>query len=154
LILPTTASRDVIEAAVAGSTPHNPGAGESRFKGIGLGTRSVTGTVVRAGAIHELIKRRNWPESAILVVDALEPSWAVVYPRFGAVISQLGGELSHAAILLREAEIPSVINAAGAFEALEDGDRVLVDPTRGEVLRLSRSRSSLKRTSVTQRSRQ
>jgi phosphohistidine swiveling domain-containing protein len=154
LILPTTATRDVIDAAVAGSTDRESGPGESRFKGIGLGSRSVTGTVVKARAIHELVRRRNWPESAILVVDALEPSWAVVYPRFGAVVSQLGGELSHAAILLREAEIPSVINAAGAFEGLDDGDRVLVDPTRGEVLRLSRSRSSLKRVSVPQRSHQ
>jgi pyruvate,water dikinase len=73
--------------------------------------------------------------------------------RFGAVVSQLGGELSHAAILLREAEIPSVINAAGAFDGLDDGDRVLVDPTRGEVLKLCRSKTSFKRVSACQRAR-
>jgi hypothetical protein len=92
LIPPTTATRDVIEAAVAGSINRGSGAGESRFKGIGLGARPVTGTVVKARAIHELMKRKNWPESAILVVDALEPSWAVVYP--GSARSSLNWEES------------------------------------------------------------
>ena len=67
------------------------------------------------------------------MVDALEPSWGVVYPRFDAVVSQLGGELSHAAILLREANLPGVINATGAFHELAEGDTVRVDPARGEV---------------------
>ena len=72
--------------------------------------------------------------AAVLVVPTLEPSWAVVFPRFAAVVAELGGELSHAAILLREAGIPSVVNAQGAFQAIAEGDRVRVDPARGEVV--------------------
>ncbi len=49
-------------------------------------------------------------------------------------MADLGGEFSHAAILLREAGIPAVVNATGAFAALGDGDRVQVDPGRGEVV--------------------
>lgn len=96
----------------------------------------MTGTVVRPESIDEVLHRKSWPESRVLVVDAIEPSWALLFPRFDAVVSELGGELSHAAILLREAAVPSVINAAGAFRNLVEGELVRVDPTQGEVVRL------------------
>jgi pyruvate,water dikinase len=70
----------------------------------------------------------------VLIAETLEPSWAVLFPRFVAVVAELGGELSHAAILLREAGITAVVNAHGAFAGISDGDRVRVDPERGEVL--------------------
>jgi pyruvate,water dikinase len=69
----------------------------------------------------------------VLVVDTLEPSWAVVFPRFSAVVAELGGELSHASILLRESGIPAVVNARGAYQSIADGDLVRVDPSWGEV---------------------
>ena len=49
------------------------------------------------------------------------------------MVVDLGGELSHASILLREAEIPAVVNARGSYRAIRDGDRLTVDPARGEV---------------------
>lgn len=137
LDLPTTASRDDVEAAAAGSRIETAGSSDGRFAGIGLGSDVVTGAVVKAQSIDELLHKTDWPDSAILVVDALEPSWAVVYSRFAAVVSELGGELSHAAILLREAGVPSVINAPGVFHGLVEGELVRVDPPRGEVVRLT-----------------
>jgi phosphohistidine swiveling domain-containing protein len=137
LDLPSTGTRDAIEQALARSIETGSHPEQARFRGIGLGSEIVTGTVVRPETIDDVLRRKTWPESAILVVDALEPSWGVVYPRFGAVVSQLGGELSHAAILLREARLPGVINAAGVFHGLAEGDTVRVDPVRGEVIRLS-----------------
>jgi phosphohistidine swiveling domain-containing protein len=80
-----------------------------------------------------LLDGRTLPESPILVVEALEPSWAVVFPRFAAVVADLGGELSHASILLREAGIPAVVNARGAFQSIADGDLIRIDPAWGEV---------------------
>jgi phosphohistidine swiveling domain-containing protein len=137
LALPTTASRDTLEAAVRLGEPDEeagraPSSG--RFTGIGLGATVVRGTAVRAEALGSLLNGRVLPEAAVLVVPTLEPSWAVVFPRFAAVVAELGGELSHAAILLREAGIPSVVNAQGAFGAIADGDRIRVDPARGEVV--------------------
>ena len=48
----------------------------------------------------------------ILVVPTLEPSWAVIFPRVGGVVAELGGELSHASILLREARRPAIVNSS------------------------------------------
>jgi phosphohistidine swiveling domain-containing protein len=134
LELPTTANRDAIERAATGSKSHDESSSNGRFVGIGLGSLTVTGTVVKAQSINELMRRKDWPDSPVLVVEALEPSWAVVYSRFSAVVSELGGELSHAAILLREAELPSVINAPNVFHGLSEGDLVRVDPSQGEVV--------------------
>lgn len=134
LDLPTTASRDIIADALAHPGNYGSAAGANRFLGIGLGSTPVTGVAVRATDLRALLKRKALPENPILIASSLEPSWGVIFPRFAAVVAELGGELSHAAILLREAGIPAVVNAKGAFHAIADGDRIVVDPARGEVV--------------------
>jgi len=133
LDLPATAPRDVIEAAVARAEHSGAAPCPDRFLGIGLGRLPVTGTAVRADDLPGVLAGEALPESAILVVETLEPSWAVVFPRFSAVVAELGGELSHASILLREAGISAVVNARGAYQSIADGDLIAVDPSRGEV---------------------
>ncbi|MFO0954890.1 MAG: PEP-utilizing enzyme, partial [Isosphaeraceae bacterium] len=126
LTLPATATRDQLEQALHQAQPRCPGDG--RFPGVGLGSGPVTGTVVRANSLDELLGRESWPDSPVLAVAAMEPSWAVIYSRVRALVAELGGELSHAAILLREMGVPCVINARGVFHGLADGDLVRVDP--------------------------
>jgi len=133
LDLPSTAPRDAIEAALTRSRLGPEGPGPDLFTGIGLGHTAVVGTAVRAPDVAAVLRGAGLPESPVLVVDTLEPSWAVVFPRFSAVVTELGGELSHASILLREAGIPAVVNARGAYRTIADGDLVRVDPARGEV---------------------
>jgi phosphohistidine swiveling domain-containing protein len=135
LELPNTASREALENAISRAAEANPAPDrERRFWGIGLGSGLVKGTAVRITSLRELLGGRPLPEQPILIASTLEPSWAIVFPRFVAVVADLGGELSHAAILLREAGIPSVLNARGSFAAIADGDGVSVDPDRGEVV--------------------
>jgi phosphohistidine swiveling domain-containing protein len=135
LDLPDTASRDEILAAIDRSRrgTNAPHASRDEFRGIGLGTGLVSGTAVRASTLGELLNGKPLPGTPILVASALEPSWAVVFPRFAAVVVELGGELSHASILLREAGIPAVINASGAFHEITSGDQICVDPIAGTV---------------------
>lgn len=133
--LPATASRDTIDDAIGRqprSSPARP-AGD-RYTGIGLGSTPVSGTAVLARDLRPLLEGNALPKSPILVAVTLEPSWALVFPRFAAVVADLGGELSHAAILLREAGIPAVVNAQGAFQGITDGAQIRVDPGRGEVV--------------------
>jgi pyruvate,water dikinase len=46
---------------------------------------------------------------------------------------ELGGALSHGAIVAREYELPAVANVAGATQRLKDGQVVTVDGNRGIV---------------------
>jgi phosphohistidine swiveling domain-containing protein len=132
LRLPNTGSKDAIEAEILEARPEDD-ARLDRFRGIGLGLQVVTGTAVKGVDLKSLLEGPDLPEMPVLVAETLEPSWAVVFPRFAAVVVDLGGELSHASILLREAEIPAVVNARGAYRAIQNGDRVTVDPLLGEV---------------------
>jgi phosphohistidine swiveling domain-containing protein len=134
IVLANTASRDQIESVIARRSVVNCDAHSARFSGIGLGRASVTGTAVRAIDLCSVLQGKGLPRSPILVAPTLEPAWAVVFPKFAGVIADLGGELSHAAILLREAGIPAVINARGAFAAIAEGDSIRIDPIRGEVV--------------------
>ncbi len=138
--LPTTGTRDEIEAAIHAQEDQQPGIASpdataspltQRFRGIGLGTQPVSGTSVRAADLRSVLERDSLPPSPILVVATLEPSWAVVFPRFAGVVVELGGELSHASILLREAGIPAIINAPGAYRRIPDNTPLHLHPADG-----------------------
>lgn len=139
LDLPLTASREEIEAAVVRAEQERAeAAGRRVFSGISLGPAVVEGFAVKAGDLLSLLQS---PEAlsaeAILVVPALEPSWAVVFPRVSGVVAEIGGELSHASILLREAGRPAVVNCSGIYRAVTTGDRLRLDGAQGIVEILS-----------------
>ena len=134
LHLPLTASRVEIESAIARSEPAVAESGRRIFPGIALGPAVVEGRAVKADDLVALLGRHGeLGPDAILVVPALEPSWAVVFPRVGGVVAEIGGELSHASILLREARRPAVVNCAGIWRAVSTGDRLRLDGARSVV---------------------
>jgi pyruvate,water dikinase len=53
-------------------------------------------------------------------------------PLLGAVVTDRGGLLSHAATVAREYGIPAVVGTQLATKTIPDGARVLVDGARGE----------------------
>ena len=135
LRLPLTASREAIETAMAVSEEGQ--ADERRtFRGIGLGGAVVEGRAVKARDLLALLDdvaagRARLGPDAILIVTALEPSWAVVFGRVGGVVAEIGGELSHASILLREARRPAVVNCAGVWDGVPAGATVRLDAAHG-----------------------
>jgi len=135
LDLPLTAFRQGIENAIARSERlQAEAAGRRVFPGISLGPAIVEGRALKADDLIALLSRtEDLGPDAILVVPALEPSWAVVFPRVAGVVAEIGGELSHASILLREARRPAVVNCAGIYKAVSDGDRLRLDGGRGVV---------------------
>jgi phosphohistidine swiveling domain-containing protein len=69
----------------------------------------------------------------VLVARITVPAWSVVFPRIGALVTDRGGVLSHAAIVAREHGIPTVLSTRHATTALTSGQRVTVDGDRGIV---------------------
>src|SRR5438067_1886710 len=69
----------------------------------------------------------------VLVAHTTDPSWAsVMYPA-GALVVEIGGQLSHAAVVARELGIPCVMGVADATRGIRDGDLVRVDGGTGTV---------------------
>jgi phosphohistidine swiveling domain-containing protein len=73
----------------------------------------------------------------VLVASATSEAFNVVLPLLGALVTDNGGLLAHAAIVAREFGIPGVVGTRDATSIIEDGARVRVDGAAGEVHVLS-----------------
>jgi pyruvate,water dikinase len=139
LDVPLTATREQIEAILASAERRQAeAAGQRVFAGIPLSPAVIEGRARKADDLVSLLADDGQAgpglgPDTILVVPALEPSWAVLFPRVGGVVAEVGGELSHASILLREAGRPALVNAAGLFRQVRTGDRLRLDGRRGVV---------------------
>ncbi|UQA57192.1 PEP-utilizing enzyme [Polyangium aurulentum] len=73
----------------------------------------------------------------VLVTASTSAYFNVVLPLLGAIVTDRGGQLSHAAIVAREYGIPGVVGTRDATTTIPDGARVQVDGATGEVRILS-----------------
>jgi pyruvate,water dikinase len=69
----------------------------------------------------------------VLVARTTSPAYNVILPSVGAVVTDRGGTLCHAAIIAREFSVPAVVGLPQATLRIPDGARVLVDGNRGLV---------------------
>ncbi len=69
----------------------------------------------------------------VLVTRMTSPYFTVVLPLLGAIVTDRGGQLSHAAIVAREYGIPGIVGTREATARIPDGARVRVDGSTGEV---------------------
>lgn len=69
----------------------------------------------------------------VLVTACTSAAFNVVLPLLGAIVTDRGGQLSHAAIVAREYGIPAVVGTLRATLTIPDGARVEVDGTQGHV---------------------
>ncbi|MBI5291794.1 MAG: hypothetical protein HY872_07955 [Chloroflexi bacterium] len=72
----------------------------------------------------------------ILVCPITTPSWAPVFPRIKATVTDIGGMMSHAAIVCREYGLPAVIGTGFGTKTIKTGQRLRVDGTSGVVTML------------------
>lgn len=81
----------------------------------------------------KIIKQKidKMEEGDILVAKTTGPEMIMACRKAGAIIAEEGGIISHAAIISRELNIPSIINTKIATEILRDGDLVEVNANKG-----------------------
>jgi pyruvate,water dikinase len=72
----------------------------------------------------------------ILVTRATDPGWTPVFSLIGGAVLEIGGALSHGAIVAREFGLPAVVNVPQATQRIRNGQMIQVDGGRGEVLLL------------------
>ena len=102
--------------------------------------RIIKGHPGSAGRVEGVVRRIDSPEEGdqlqpgeILVARTTNVGWTPLFPRAAAVVTDIGGSLSHAAIVARELGIPAVVGCGSATARLRNGDRVRVDGGRGVV---------------------
>lgn len=72
-------------------------------------------------------------KETILVVPFTDSGWSPLLAQCGGIIAEVGGSLSHGAILAREYGIPAVMDIAQATGKFRNGQRVRIDGQRGTV---------------------
>jgi phosphohistidine swiveling domain-containing protein len=113
--LPATLSVGAIEAASCGET-----AGASEQDGAVRGTR-VSGSLSiegRACVVSETDAERgtisgDFQDGDIIVAPMINPNWLPYFSRAGGFVSEVGGWLSHTAILAREHDVPMIVGTQG-----------------------------------------
>ncbi|PZD74070.1 Prodigiosin synthesizing transferase PigC [Acaryochloris thomasi RCC1774] len=101
------------------------------MQGIGVSAGQVEGPVkvllnFKAGVT-------NLDPATILVVPYTDSGWAPLLARAAGLIADVGGRLSHGAIVAREYGIPAVMDINQATQQLQDGQIVRIDGQRGTV---------------------
>jgi phosphoenolpyruvate synthase/pyruvate phosphate dikinase len=69
----------------------------------------------------------NFVDGDIIVASMVHPSWLPYFPRAGGFICEVGGWLSHTAILAREYEVPMIVNTSG-MAAIKDRSVLRLNP--------------------------
>ena len=107
---------------------------------VALADGGLVGMAASAGRVEGVARVVNSPAEAsrlqpgeILVTHATDPGWTPVFATIGGLVLEVGGQLSHGAIVAREYGLPAVVGVAQATRRIEDGQRVLVDGTAGRV---------------------
>ena len=103
---------------------------QKRLVGIGASSGQVEGWV------KVLVNLQTVPDidrQTILVVPYTDSGWAPLLARAGGLIAEVGGRLSHGAIVAREYGIPAVMDIHNATQVLRDGQRVRIDGQLGIV---------------------
>lgn len=112
------------------AAPIPPGDDPSLLVGIPASRGEVTG-VARVVASPQEASRLAPGE--ILVTRATDPGWTPVFSTIGGAVLEVGGLLSHGAIVAREYGLPAVVAVPAATRRIPDGARVTVNGTTGKV---------------------
>jgi pyruvate,water dikinase len=72
-------------------------------------------------------------DGEILVCPITTPSWAPVFPRIKAAVTDIGGMMSHAAIVCREYGVPAVVGTGYGTQRIETGQQLRVDGNIGTI---------------------
>ena len=100
------------------------------LQGIGASPGQVEGLVL---VLRNLQAVPEIDRETILVVPYTDSGWAPLLARAGGLIAEVGGRLSHGAIVAREYGIPAVMDIHNATQLLRDGQRLRIDGQQGIV---------------------
>jgi pyruvate,water dikinase len=72
-------------------------------------------------------------DGEILVCGSTSPAWAPIFSKITATVTDVGGVMSHAAIVCREYGLPAVVGTGRATATIRTGQTIQVDGTAGVV---------------------
>lgn len=115
-------------AAFDMAVSREPGAG---LRGLGIGERAYTGRARIVRGDRDALER--FEAGDVLVAPMTSPSYNVLLSLAGAVVTEEGDVMGHAAIMARELDLPAVLGVQDATRTIRDGQLIAVNPLTGIV---------------------
>ncbi|MGH9584219.1 MAG: PEP-utilizing enzyme, partial [Bryobacteraceae bacterium] len=72
-------------------------------------------------------------EDDILVTSFTDPSWTPLFVSIKGLVTEVGGLMTHGAVIAREYGLPAVVGVENATKLIQDGQRIRVHGTEGYV---------------------
>jgi pyruvate,water dikinase len=104
--------------------------GGNELRGFAASSGVVEGTARIIKSVDEISRLKA---GDILVCQITNPTWVPIFQTIAATVSDIGGSMSHAAIVAREYGLPAVVGTGNATSRIKDGQRIRVDGGRGIV---------------------
>jgi pyruvate,water dikinase len=113
-----------------------------QYKRQDLPANSLLGLAVSSGVVEGRarvildIKEAKLEEGDILVTAFTDPSWTPLFLSIKGLVTEVGGLMTHGAVIAREYGLPAVVGVENATRLIKDGQRIRVHGTEGYVVLL------------------
>jgi phosphoenolpyruvate synthase/pyruvate phosphate dikinase len=75
----------------------------------------------------------NIEEDDILITAFTDPSWSPLFVSVKGLVTEVGGMMTHGAVIAREYGLPAVFGVENATKLIKDGQKIRVNGTEGYV---------------------
>ncbi|BCJ98667.1 phosphoenolpyruvate synthase [Anaerocolumna chitinilytica] len=109
------------------------------YKRTDLPTGALAGLAVSSGCIEGRarvvlkIEDAELEEGDILVTTFTDPSWTPLFVTIKGLVTEVGGLMTHGAVIAREYGLPAIVGVVNATKLIKDGQRIRVHGTEGYV---------------------
>ncbi|MFZ7102436.1 MAG: phosphoenolpyruvate synthase [Peptococcaceae bacterium] len=102
-------------------------------RGALAGLAVSSGIVEGRARVVESLTEAHIEKGDILVTIFTDPSWTPVFVSLAGLVTEVGGMMSHGAVITREYGMPAVVGVVGATKRIKDGQRIRLNGTEGYI---------------------
>ncbi|SHE93386.1 phosphoenolpyruvate synthase [Seinonella peptonophila] len=106
--------------------------------GVWVGNPVSSGVVEGIARVVLTPNQAELEKEEILVAPFTDPGWTPLFLSAKGLVLEVGGMMTHGAVVAREYGIPAVVGVENATETIQTGDRIRVDGTQGIVERIEK----------------
>ena len=121
---------DALVSRLLGFGPPKENLDPGTLMGVAGAPGAYTGT---ARVVRSLSEATELEDGEIMVCEMTLPPWVPVFSVAGAIVTDTGGVLCHTAIVAREFGVPAVVGTDTGTTAIQTGQTITVDGTKGLV---------------------
>ena len=110
-----------------------------KYKRENLPAGAIVGLPVSSGVIEGRarvilhMEDADLEEGDIVVTSFTDPSWTPLFVSIKGLVTEVGGLMTHGAVIAREYGLPAVVGVENATKLIQDGQRIRVNGTEGYV---------------------